>query len=119
MAKDNAYMTIAEVYRNREHKLISFIQKVMKSSASDEHKVKVLDLYTKGHLEGTGRNPEKDVEVPVIIPPAQDARKELLALLGPSEDEQRAFLAPVPPRTRKVRADKGKPRGPRKVKVIN
>jgi len=118
MAADNTWKTIAEVYRNREHKLIKFIQKVMKSVATPEQKVKLIDLYTKAHLEGTGRDPEKDVEVPDIISPVQDARKELLALLGPSQEEVATHLTPLSglQRVRKQRSDKGKKRGPRKPK---
>jgi len=122
MAADNAWKTIAEVYRNREHKLILALQELLKQFNDMRSDVIDLEDHLPGliadHLSSTGRDPEKPVEVPEIISPVQDARKELLALLGPSEAEVRAHLSPLAglPRVRKQRSDKGKKRGPRKPK---
>lgn len=124
MAKDNSWMTIAEVYRDREHKLIRTMQDHLMVDI-DVTDAKQLYEWMGGvnallnqHLVSTGRTAGKPVEVPVIIPPVDGARSELLALLGASEGQGGAHSGPVQVRTRKVRSDKGKPRGPRKKKVV-
>ncbi len=126
MAKDNSWKTVAEVYRDREHRLIRAVQEHL-SVTVDAHNpeqvrewVDGLDNLLNRHLTTTGRTPGKPVEAPVIIPPVDGARSELLALLGVSEGQQRALSHPqpgtIPVRTRKVRSDKGVKRGPRKKK---
>lgn len=121
MAKDNSWKTVAEVYRDREHKLIQTLALTLESwqagTHSHEQAVGLLSHQLADHLRKTGRSPEKAVDTPVIIPPVDGARSELLALLGVSERQGGAHSGPVQVRTRKVRSDKGKPRGPRKKKV--
>lgn len=114
MAKDNSWKTVAEIYRDREHKLINQLQALLLAGPVTDGR---LESLLNSHLTTTGRTPGKPVEVPVIIPPVDGARSELLALLGVSEGQQRALQAGTVGRVRKVRSDKGKPRGPRKKKV--
>ncbi len=130
MAKDNSWKTVAEIYRDREHKLLRQLQDHL-DTPLDVNNPEQLFEWVNGvnslvqmPLLNTGRTPGKPVEVPVIISPVDGARSELLALLGVSEGQQRALSHPqsgtfgvIPVRTRKVRSDKGKPRGPRKKKV--
>lgn len=112
MAKDNAWKTVAEVYRNREHSLIQKLQQYLELTDGDH--LYGIENILEGHLKATGREPGKAIDTPVIISPVDDARTELLALLGASEGQQRASSGPIQVRTRKVRSDKGKARGPRK-----
>lgn len=116
MAADNSWKTIAEVYRNREHKLIQELRKILDKADVDDHTALDLEATLDDHLRSTGRGADSPVKVPVIISPVEDARKELLSLLGVSGAPQSASVAPLQVRTRKVRSDKGKPRGPRRVK---
>lgn len=120
---ESTYKTIAEVYRNREHTLIRKLQDHLDTPMdvnNPEHLFEWLNgvnSLLQMHLSTTGRSHDKPVEVPVINSLAQDARQELLALLGPTQEEREAFLSPLAglPKPRKQRSDKGKPRGPRKV----
>ncbi len=118
MAKDNTWKTVAEIYRDREHKLINQLQALLLTGPVTEGR---LESLLNSHLTTTGRTPGKPVEVPVIISPVDGARSELLALLGVSEGQQRALSHPqsgtfgvIPVRTRKVRSDKGVKRGARR-----
>lgn len=115
MAKDNAWKTIAEVYRNREHNLIQRLQVQLDSSQEDN--LGVIEFILNDHLKSTGRNPDTPVIIPELFAPVDEARSELLALLGANGEPQGAHSGPVQVRTRKVRSDKGKPRGKRKVTV--
>lgn len=110
----NEWKQIAEVYRNREHKLLKDLQNYVTDPHGD-----INELIAR-HLAETGRTADSPLDTPPISQPDEDTRKRLLALLAPSEAELGAVL-PRPPsltksgKPRKQRSDKGKPRGKRKV----
>lgn len=116
---NNEWRNIAEVYRNREHKVLSEILTVLNYDMDDSKKVKLINGFVVNHLKTTGRQGDSVPEIKQLSIPDAEARAALLAMLAPSQEELGAYMPPAPKLTksgkiRKQRSDKGKKR---KVKV--
>ena len=76
----NEWKQIAEVYRNREHKLLKDLQNYATDPNGDINKL-IAD-----HLASTGRTADSPLDTPPISQPDEDVRARLLQVLNMSKE---------------------------------